>query len=357
MLLFGKHVDDIKITGELPVIKEFLALLEATFGKLKVSWNEFTNCGIRHIQDTSTFKVTCDQNHYISCLKPINVDGISKLDVDATASAQHKALFISLLGALAYTLLTRIDIAVFIAALQRVAQAPLISHLKRLNVVLRWAQRNPQGLTYAEIAQPVRLLGFSDSAFKREDEDNTGHAMRGCIIVLANAASPDTMCSGKVQVLDYVSRKQKHVCRATFAAELFAAVDTADMLIMLNGALYELQHGVQTTERMRKLREEGGYSLPSWLLIDADSVFSAIAASPIKTPAERSLLIQLQWLKELLDRGIITKIVWCDTRDMVADALTKGSISRDALHKVCAGIVSILHKYKVWPLHTRTSAQ
>eukprot|EP00974_Lingulodinium_polyedra_P027138 2618443-Lingulodinium_polyedra.AAC.1 len=63
---------------------------------------------------------------------------------------------------------------------------------------------------------------------------------------------------------------------------------------MLNGALYELQHGVHTTERVRQLRETEGYCLPSWLLIDVESVCSAVSASPIKTPVKRSLLIQLQ---------------------------------------------------------------
>eukprot|EP00974_Lingulodinium_polyedra_P087556 8486414-Lingulodinium_polyedra.AAC.1 len=70
----------------------------------------------------------------MACLKPINIDGMSQLAGDANASPEHEALFISLLGALAYTLLTRIDIAVFIAAMQRVAQAPLNMHVKRLNV-------------------------------------------------------------------------------------------------------------------------------------------------------------------------------------------------------------------------------
>eukprot|EP00974_Lingulodinium_polyedra_P127795 11203572-Lingulodinium_polyedra.AAC.1 len=60
--------------------------------------------------------------------------------------------------------------------------------------------------------------------------------MRGCVIVLAHASSDDTLVSSKVQLIDYVSRTQKHVRRATFAAELFAAVDAADMLMMLNGA-------------------------------------------------------------------------------------------------------------------------
>ena len=44
-------------------------------------------------------------------------------------------------------------------------------------------------------------------------------------------------------------------------------------------------------------------------------------------------------------------------RDMVADALTKGSISRDALHNICAGMLSIMHKYKCFPLHAGVRAQ
>eukprot|EP00974_Lingulodinium_polyedra_P027194 2623487-Lingulodinium_polyedra.AAC.1 len=72
------------------------------------------------------------------------MDGVSASSGEALLSPQHKALFISFLGALAYTLLIRIDLAVFIVALQRVVQAPLHFHVKRLNVVTRWAQRNPQ---------------------------------------------------------------------------------------------------------------------------------------------------------------------------------------------------------------------
>eukprot|EP00974_Lingulodinium_polyedra_P017901 1735080-Lingulodinium_polyedra.AAC.1 len=71
---------------------------------------------------------------------------------------------------------------------------------------------------------------------------------------------------------------------------------------MLNGVVYELHHGVQTTERMRQLRGTEGCSFPSWFIIDVESVCSAISASPIKTPVERLLLIQRQWLREFLDR-------------------------------------------------------
>eukprot|EP00974_Lingulodinium_polyedra_P026839 2587498-Lingulodinium_polyedra.AAC.1 len=72
--------------------------------------------------------------------------------------------------------------------------------------------------------------------------------MRGCIEVLAHASGEDTFVSSKVQLIDSVSRKQTHVCRAAFEVELLISVDTADVMMMFNGALYELQHGVQTTE-------------------------------------------------------------------------------------------------------------
>ena len=49
---------------------------------------------------------------------------------------------------------------------------------------------------------------------------------------------------------------------------------------VLNGALFELQHGMQSTERMRQLREEGGYFLPRWLVIDADSVSAPLQHVP-----------------------------------------------------------------------------
>eukprot|EP00974_Lingulodinium_polyedra_P065061 6289230-Lingulodinium_polyedra.AAC.1 len=58
--------------------------------------------------------------------------------------------------------------------------------------------------------------------------------MRGCFIVFARASRDDALASSSVQLIDYVSRKQKHVCRTTLAAEFFVALDTADMLMMLN---------------------------------------------------------------------------------------------------------------------------
>ena len=46
----------------------------------------------------------------------------------------------------------------------------------------------------------------------------------------------------------------------------------------------------------------------------------------------------LAHLKEGIDLGIIKRFVWTDTRDMLADGLTKGSIDRAVLHLAMQGL-------------------
>ena len=82
------------------------------------------------------------------------------------------------------------------------------------------------------------------------------------------------------------------------------------------------------------------------LYLDAKSVYAAVTATFTKQPAEKSLLSHVQYLRELLDKDIIQGLVWLDTRDMGADGLTKGSVSRDALHQLMAGTMHSLHTWE-----------
>ena len=74
--------------------------------------------------------------------------------------------------------------------------------------------------------------------------------------------------------------------------------------------------------------------MPMVLMIDALSVYAAITATYIKHPAEKSLLSHIQFIREMLDSGVLDALLWIDTRDMLADGLTKGSVDRAALRTV-----------------------
>ena len=60
-------------------------------------------------------------------------------------------------------------------------------------------------------------------------------------------------------------------------------------------------------------------------ITDSYTIFSYLAAAHLKLPAEKSTYFHLAYLREKLECGLIHSYNWVDTRDMVADGLTKGS--------------------------------
>ena len=158
-----------------------------------------------------------------------------------------------------------------------------------------------------------------------------------------------------IHILDWACKSQRHVTRSTFSAELLAAGDAADHGILLSHMLFELEHGPMSAFEARNRRMEGGY-LPIALYVDAKSVFAAVTATFIKQPAEKSLLSHVQYIRELLDTGFLRLLFWIDTRDMGADGLTKGAVSREALHAYMRGLMHLQHEYEKWQCKTTSAS-
>jgi hypothetical protein len=92
------------------------------------------------------------------------------------------------------------------------------------------------------------------------------------------------------------------------------------------------------------------------LYIDALSVYAAVTATFIKIPADNGILCHLLYLRELLDTGVLKALIWTDTRDMLADGMTKGAVDRKAITDVMAGSIVVHHACKMWqPRHDTTN--
>ena len=240
---------------------------------------------------------------------------------------------------------------VFIVALQRHGHNPEVQHVRKLNKLLRWVQRNPKKIAYKRLAtQETHLRIISDAAFKKETEK--GHCLRGALYLRAPGITTESFVATQketiVHMLDWVCKNQRHVNRSTFSAELLSAGDAVDQGLLLSQVLHELEHGSMTAVEARGQRNTGSFSIPMVLYVDAMSVFAAVTAVFVKTPAEKSLLCHVQFLRELLDHGVLAAIVWLDTRDMVSDGLTKGAVPRDALLQVMEGLFRLSQEPKVW---------
>ena len=88
--------------------------------------------------------------------------------------------------------------------------------------------------------------------------------------------------------------------------------------------------------------------MPMFLAIDAMSVFAAVTATYIKAPAEKSLLSHVQFIREMLDAGVLKALEWWDTRDMTSDGLTKGAVDRICLMNLMQGMLTIAHENRTW---------
>ena len=244
--------------------------------------------------------------------------------------------------------MTRLDIAVFVSCLQKSSGKALVLHARRLNAVVRFAQRHPKALCYKQLPEyPDTLAVVSDSAFKAETD--SGLSMRGCVEFRASSQALAGTQDVPLHILDYAARAQRHVTRSTFSSELFSLTDTLDSGLVHILALHELQQGPVTLGEAKRLREEGGYAVALNAYIDAMSVFAATVALNLKRPAEQSLLVHLMWVRQLLERRILTTSGWTDTRDMCADGLTKGATDRQALQLVMDGVWRRLHDLRTWP--------
>ena len=95
-------------------------------------------------------------------------------------------------------------------------------------------RRNGLTTKFVKLALPIRLVGVSDSAFRKEDSE--GLAMRGYIIGFMSCVGGDAL-GGCLVPLEYLSRKQRHVVRSTFAAELFSLVDMLDHMLLIADGL------------------------------------------------------------------------------------------------------------------------
>ena len=119
--------------------------------------------------------------------------------------------------------------------------------------------------------------------------------------------------------------------RSTFGAEPNAAADGIEVARLVAYTLAEIVIPGCTAQSLIHMDESGSLPFCIQLVTDCKSLFDSLRCEETVIPTEQSLIMLLLQLKESMRSGTIKTIVWADTRDLIADGLTKGSIARAAL--------------------------
>ena len=114
-------------------------------------------------------------------------------------------------------------------------------------------------------------------------------------------------------------------------------IDATEMAKLIAFAIAEISspRPLQASDLVR-FEETGTLPVHIEAVVDAKSVYDTLRTDETKLPSETSLIMPLLQLKEMLRCFTIRTLWWVDTRDMVADGLNKGMVSRVALIKLAA---------------------
>ena len=341
------HVDDLKFGGEPQQIETILAALTRQCGQLKICRDSFEHCGIMHdMQPDGSYFL--HQNHYAQRMQLVDMTSVQTHLPKSLVSPTLVAAYMSALGSVAWLIQTRMDIAIYVQALQRAAKAPTVAHMCRLSCVIKWAKRKPIHMCYARIPTAwMKVLVVSDAAFRRED--SSGLAMRGSIIGLAaDNNGSNQQLGGVCNVIDFFSRRQRRVVRSTFGAETNSLADGLEIGKLIAFTLAELLTPNSTAASLTRMDETGTLPIVLQAVTDCKSLFDALKSDETQVPTESSLIMILLQIKESLRTGTLDSIAWVDTRDMIADALNKGAIARhDIMEFSRTALWKLKHDYAI----------
>ena len=277
------------------------------------------------------------QNQFVKGVKEIEGPLFTGEPDQELCEPKAAKAFISVIMSLAYALLTRSDISIYLLAMQKFVQKPQYLHVRKLNGVLRWAEKNPKAFTYKHMACAKKIEVHSDTGFRREENeegDVGGKAIRGVNIIRLGQQISEVngVVSFICHLIDWIIGAIKVVVRSTFTVETHGVITGADHSICIALTFHEIDCGPVSLTVARNLTEYSGVTFSIHCVTDARNLLLILRNVNMKNPAEKNFIVHLLWLKNKLENCVIKKLIWTDTRDMTADGHTKGSIRRTAIH-------------------------
>ena len=251
--------------------------------------------------------ITIDQTQYISTLTVIPISRDRGTQKKSQLSQPEKAAYRALVGQLNWVAThTRPDIAFETCQLSVYYNQATIADLVRLNKLVERVKRECVNLYFPRLQALEKCIieCYSDASFGNLPRDES---QGGLIIFLKDE-------SGKRCPIFWQSRKLDRVVNSTLAAEAMALIEGA-------GA------AVNIAEIIKQLI--GQRSMKIYCYIDNKSLVDSL--SSYKQVKDRRLRVDTRVLEDMIQQGEITKMIWVNSSQQLADCLTKRGVCTDKL--------------------------
>ena len=337
------HVDDLLMTAPM---HNFLALQEAlskTFGTLTLDLGTkgFKHFGVDILQSASLSSVTASQEKYLDNLKPIEIP--ARCLKTAPCGPEKTTEYRALVSAVAWVGVTSPFALASASLLQSCLPFPTWGDLVKLNTNLAELKTLYCPLQYHKLVEPLRILSVSDSSFA-----NSGKYSQNGYLNILCSANDEELC-GQFCLLDFKSNKSKRVATSTLHAEALGAINGLEASTYLQSYLLELIK--PNMNAMQLLAPETHEELlPIIAITDCNDLHDTLIAPAQPASTTKHLALYIAAIREHRATGRVSAFVWIDTRDMVANSLTKiredGTCETELLQSLKTFSWNLKHAYK-----------
>ena len=299
------YVDDFLYAGSTEFNKSVIEKLKSKFLIGSSASQSFKYVGL-NIESTSE-GILVDQLQYAKGLQPICVSRVRAMNKGSELSEEEKAEYRAILGQLNWIATnTRPDIAFDVCELSVSLKEATMTDLLRLNKVVERVTKDSVKVSFPKIQslESCQLECYTDAAFG--NLPNSG-SQGGIIIFLKDEL-------GQKCPIFWQSRKLKRVIQSTLAAETLALVEGAETSFYIASILKEVT----------KIKE-----MKIHCYVDSKSLVDALSSS--KQVDNRRLRIDIAVLDDMLEKKELSTVSWIDTKNQLADCLTKRGASTEKL--------------------------
>ena len=305
------HVDDFNLAGSEAFSNDVINphLQKFTFGKVDRHQFRFTGLDIRENNGV----ITIDQNQYCSSLSEISVR--DNKEKERELSREEYMQFRGLIGKLNWLQeCTRPDISFDSLMMSMKTKKATVADVNKINKIVRKAKEGKSSISFRKInpdKKKLYIFGYGDASYRTVDDKT--RSIEGRVLFLSDGvrASP----------LLWKSRRISQVCHSTKEAETRAIDKVTDDGIFLARMIQEIFSG-----------EKSSNQIPVIICTDSHPLKDSLYST--KQVERKTVRHVIQSLKDNLLRKEVEMFRWVETKEMIADLLTKDSANPELLMSV-----------------------
>ena len=290
------HVDDFLWGGSPEFENKVIKQMKRELLVGKEESEKFKYIGLELSEEGCT--INLNQRSYVASLSPMEIE--RNRANDSPLSNGEKTNLRAKIGQLLWLAKqSRPDIAFNVTDIAGRVKNATVEEAKRVNKIIKKVKSEEVTLKFQPLGQKLEMHLYTDASFGNLSD---GGSQGGYVLMLKDE-------NDKGNLIGWQSKRIRRVVKSTLASEALALSDGIDNAFSLASLAGEIIYGAKKKQ------------IPIHCHVDNNDLVQAIHSK--KNVSDKRLRIEINSIKEMIEREEICKIKWIESQKQIANSLTK----------------------------------